>query len=842
MKKTEQLLSELVRRIDFLENGVAAKIADQDGLGNSKFEQLAYDLLNSFTHFKTVDFDHQVKIGLEQVARAFDIDLATIYLFNWHTQKFYLTCQWPEMPVPDQIDNQFGWLRQQMMENRNICINTVEDFPVMAKNERKMALEKKISSFIAIPFQVDEAVTGYLFINALGRNRSWDTLIERRLKFIGRIFGSFFARRYWFNKFSDIFNLQVFLKEVANALLDAPVSDITQTIENAIEKINPYIGADICALFSLSQKSPLLVISYISDLKNLTGWQNRRTLFSIPATSYPWLVNQIDKKASIKLDSPMQLPGDAVAEKKVLASLGVAACMAVPVVMKTGGQGVLLAGRVGPENNFTDQDLEAFGLFSDLIGKGLNRKETVQELLSSRRIYQSMIDHLDLGSFEVLADTHMTIVDANAQLVKLMGENSKEKLISNSLLKDYMSKEDRKNFLKVLSQKGALEGFDTKFKKKDNSELHIKLSLEPGENKHEKIRYYRGLVLDRSKQVETQKRLDHSQSEISKLKQSISREKRLLIPKKQNRQSHHGIIGESRHIHKVVEKINQVAKTESAVLIFGETGTGKELVAKAIHELGSRCDRFMVNVNCAALPGSLIESELFGREKGAYTGALTSQIGRFESADKSTLFLDEISELPLQIQAKLLRVLEDGKFEKLGSTSTVNVDVRLIAATNRDLEKDIQEGRFRNDLFFRLNVFPIVVPPLRERKEDIPILVWHFIKLYSRSMGKLIEHISQEDMESLQSHHWPGNVRELKNVIEKAMIECQGHVLQVKLNGQQTLAAGEFITMEEMQIRHIRSALAKTRNIVSGKKGAANLLGMNPKTLWSRMKKLGISS
>jgi len=303
---------------------------------------------------------------------------------------------------------------------------------------------------------------------------------------------------------------------------------------------------------------------------------------------------------------------------------------------------------------------------------------------------------------------------------------------------------------------------------------------------------------------------------------------------------HEDIVGNSEAIRTVLMQIEQVAGTESTVLIQGETGTGKELVANAIHGLSSRKNRLMIKINCGALPHTLIESELFGREKGAFTGALSKQLGRFELADASTIFLDEIDALPLELQAKLLRVLESGEFERLGSPRTVKVDVRIISATNRDLAGLVSEGRFREDLYYRVNVFKITVPPLRERREDILPLVWSFVQELSKKMGKRIESIPQKSVEALQAYSWPGNVRELKNITERAMIVTTGPVLHFEVPKIVRSGADQFWTLEDSEKRHIIEALNITGWRVSGKGGAAEILGINPKTLQSRMQRLGI--
>jgi len=287
-----------------------------------------------------------------------------------------------------------------------------------------------------------------------------------------------------------------------------------------------------------------------------------------------------------------------------------------------------------------------------------------------------------------------------------------------------------------------------------------------------------------------------------------------------------------------------VAPTDSTVLIYGETGTGKELIARAIHNLGLRSKANFVKLNCAAIPTGLLESEMFGHEKGAFTGAVAQRIGRFELANHGTVFLDEIGEIPLELQPKLLRVLQEREFERLGSSRTLRTDARLIAATNRDLEAMVEDQKFRADLFYRLNVFPVHVPPLRERQEDIPLLVRHFVEQFARRMGKVVDTIPTETMNVLVHYHWPGNIRELQNLVERAVILSTGPVLKVPLNdlrGQPAaVAARKVETLEESERRHILEALEASDWVISGPKGAANSLGLKRSTLQARMEKLGI--
>jgi formate hydrogenlyase transcriptional activator len=331
-------------------------------------------------------------------------------------------------------------------------------------------------------------------------------------------------------------------------------------------------------------------------------------------------------------------------------------------------------------------------------------------------------------------------------------------------------------------------------------------------------------------------------SEIKTMKDQLEAENIYFRQEIKMRHQFDHILGQSDGLKYVLYRAEQVAPTNTTVLILGETGTGKELVAAAIHNLSPRKDRPLITVNCAALPANLMESELFGREKGAFTGADTRQVGRFEVANGSTLCLDEIGELPLETQAKLLRAIQNNEFERLGSSHTIKVDVRILATTNRNLEEEVRRGRFRQDLYYRVNVFPITVPPLRQRKEDIPLLIQAFIERYARKLGKQITSIPKETMKALQDYPWPGNVRELESVIERAVILCPGPVLQLadKLEISSLPFPPGMRTLEEMERAQILKVLSETGWRIEGKDGAAAILGLHPSTLRARMHKLGI--
>jgi chemotaxis protein methyltransferase CheR len=351
-----------------------------------------------------------------------------------------------------------------------------------------------------------------------------------------------------------------------------------------------------------------------------------------------------------------------------------------------------------------------------------------------------------------------------------------------------------------------------------------------------------GSIQDITERKQAELNLQIALSEIQELKEKLEVERAYLQEEIKLEYNYENIIGQSDGLKYVLYKVEQIAPSDTTVLVLGETGTGKELVARAIHGLSPRKDRALVKVNCATLPSNLIESELFGHEKGAFTGAHARQLGRFEVANGASLFLDEIGELPLELQPKLLRVIQDGEFERLGSSGTIKVDVRVIAATNRNLEEEVRRGRFREDLWYRLSIFPITVPPLRERVEDIALLVDFFVDKISKRLGKSIESIPTSVMSTLQDYQWPGNIRELENVLERAVINSSGPKLRLvdELKKQPKDLTSTKKTLEQVERDHILRVLEQTNWKVSGQNGAAEILGLNRSTLRARIRKLGI--
>jgi len=437
-------------------------------------------------------------------------------------------------------------------------------------------------------------------------------------------------------------------------------------------------------------------------------------------------------------------------------------------------------------------------------------------------------------------DSERTVYRANEAACRLIGCSQVE-ILGVEFHKLFDESEDSWSNIWLESKEKRGFSFETYMITKDRRRICVEItgSFIEFDGKE----YIGSFVRDITQRKHSEEELRKSLTEVEQLKDRLQVEVSYLQQEIKLIHNFEEIISENVKFKEILEQVEEVASTDSTVFIFGETGTGKELIARAIHNISGRRSRPMIKVNCAALPENIIESELFGHEKGTFTGAFTRRIGRFELADGTTIFLDEISDLPVALQTKILRVLQEGEFERLGSAHTLKVNARVISATNRDLEKAIREGRFREDLYYRLNVFPINIPPLRERKDDIPILVAHFVNKYNAKIGRKIEGVSQEIMDRLQSYHWPGNVRELENVIERAVVISHGSQLELgKLPFRENMDsdASNITTLEEAERTHILKVLELTHWQVSGDEGAAEILDINPQTLFSRMRKLGI--
>ena len=644
-------------------------------------------------------------------------------------------------------------------------------------------------------------------------------------------------------------SLERLITDISLPFINTNGSHVDTSIDAALKEICVSLDLDYGALAQWDMATKLFVLSHswVAD-----GNESGRRFSE---RDIPWLAFSIFRGKPIQYE-PSKSSTEAAKDIKTLCPGDIESAIFLP--LKVGDQ---ILGFVSFASSHSRYEWpEPFGgrlsIIADVFANTLARNRSDDELVQSqeRRVveanerFRQVIE--SFPNAVILSDENGAIVRVNSRTSMAFGY-AQEELIGppiERLLLQRFRDHDGENRAQSTAQTNtgsmgtgqALYGL-----RKDGSEFQVDISLSPIETR-EGLLVLSAVTDITDRKISAQAwinlnaRLQTANEQIRSLKEDLMRDQ---IPSNHEIKlgsAHNEIVGRSQAILKVLVSAGQVAPTDSAVLLLGETGSGKELVARAIHKSSKRGSRTMVNVNCAPLPASLVENELFGRERGAYTGALTREIGRFELANHSTIFLDEVGELPLELQSKLLRVLQEGEFERLGSSKTIHVDVRLIAATSRDLEAAVREGKFREDLFYRLNVFPIRVPPLRERREDIPMLTWHFLHMLGSRMGRDVSSVRASTMKAFQAYAWPGNVRELRNVIERSLIIHQGTVFEADLPEGAGVSSAAGTKIDEVDRDHIFRMLERTGWRVRGPGGAAEALGLKPTTLEARMKKLGI--
>jgi formate hydrogenlyase transcriptional activator len=632
-----------------------------------------------------------------------------------------------------------------------------------------------------------------------------------------------------------------FLADLSARFVALPPDRVDAEIENGLKKVLEFFQVDRCALLWLMPGKTLFRITHNADSQGVSPYPVGAP---IPVAVVPWMSKQLaELREPFFFRALEELPEEAAADRQFCESIGVRSGLYIPIAaLKSSEYSIGISssrsGAACPE-----EYIPRVRLLGELFVNALERSRGELALSESK-------DRLTLAAAAAEAGLWIMnleegLVWATQKLRDLLHFVADESVPFGHFL-EAIHADDRERVRELALR--SLEGdevFNMEYRivQPDGTIRWISSrgSRFPGNSGVPKRLMGASIDITDRKRLESEL-LEHL-DEIERLKRQLEKENLYLREEIKTVQGFETIVGKSETLQYVLFRVKQVAPTDAAVLILGETGTGKGLVAHAIHELSPRKERPMITVNCAALPGNLIESELFGREKGAFTGAHAKQIGRFEVADGGTIFLDEIGEMPLELQAKLLRVLQEGEFERLGSPRTIKVNVRVIASTCRDLKAEVINRQFREDLFYRLNVFPVSIPPLKQRAEDIPQLVRHFLDKYGRKYGRKYESIPKSTMKSLQEHPWPGNVRELEHLIERAVITSPGPTLQLMDRLEREPARAEeqpLKALSEMERDHILKVLQKTGWKIDGENGAASLLGLHPSTLRFRIKKLEI--
>jgi formate hydrogenlyase transcriptional activator len=643
------------------------------------------------------------------------------------------------------------------------------------------------------------------------------------------------------SRIEERLNFETMLSELSSRFINLEPAKVDREIEEAERKVCECLDLDIVALWQLTPEEP--EIFSMTHLYRTVDGPPVPTEFDARKVS-PWALGNVLTGTAVVLPSIDEAPPEAATDLETWRHFGIKSVFCFPLT--TGGESIFGAvsfHAVREESAWPREIVQRLRLVSQIFANALVRKRTDAELREGRERLQLAAEAADVGMWMLDAESERFWATEGAQEIFGYAADTD---ITMDVFMDSVHPSCRESVAEAVRR--AVEGggevdIEYRITHPDCGErwIHSRGRMQP--SSPTRPARLLGVSVDVTERRRSDDELQRSYEEVKRLRDQLELENTYLKQEHSLQHGHGRIVGESPAIVAVLELVEQVAPTETTVLVQGETGTGKELIAQRLHELSPRQSRPMVKVNCAALPSTLVESELFGREKGAYTGAVSREPGRFEVANGSTIFLDEIAELPLELQAKLLRVLEEGRFERVGSSRTLKTDVRVIAATNRDLEAEVDEGRFRRDLFFRLAVFPIRVPPLRERRSDVPLLVWAIVQELSPGMNKAVETIRREDMKKLQRYSWPGNVRELRNVVERAMILCTGPVLRIEPPVGSAPESGvddAVLLMDEVQRRHILKVLETAGGRIRGSGGAAELLGLKPTTLRSRMQRLGI--
>ena len=626
------------------------------------------------------------------------------------------------------------------------------------------------------------------------------------------------------------------LSDISAHFINLPSEQVDNEIMDVQRQVCKLLGLDLCTLWQWSDDDPetYILTHYYRPLGGPPVPEKMRAI-----DFFPWSQQRIREGRRATVSSMDNLPPEAARDKESWRHYGIKATVTIPLQL-SGEQviGAISFNDMQSERTWSETILQRLHLVATIFANAIARKFKDQDLREAERRLRMATDAARAGLWGMDMDTEKVWVSSS--LRELFYFSPEEEVTYQSFLgKIHPDDHDRvrQSVEQAIHSKENLH-IDYRIVLPDGQIRWIsargKLHLKP-DGKSSRLM---GISVDITDRVKIENQLKDRIQEIAKLKQQVENENLVLKQEVKFFGEHSKIVGQSLAMKRILAEAEQVAFTDSTILILGETGTGKEMLARFIHQVSKRKNRPMVTINCASLPATLIESELFGREKGAYTGALTQMIGRFEIADGSTLFLDEIGEIPLELQSKLLRVLEEGVFERLGSTKPIHTNVRIIAATNRDLENEVSKGRFRKDLFYRLSVFPILMPPLRDRPEDIPLLVWSFVEEFKMRMGKEVNAIPSKSMESLRSYSWPGNVRELRNVVEHAMILCTNANLSIRPPQSGLEQQNSMDKLVDIERQHILSVLERSNWRVSA---AAGILGLKRSTLNSKMKKLSIS-
>jgi formate hydrogenlyase transcriptional activator len=807
-----------------------------------QFEGLLSDLSAGFVNIAPDQVDSEIHSALKQILEFFQVDRCGLVRIaqnksTWQITHAAFADGIPALPVGSDLPTRlFPWVYEKIMERHEVNIfASREDLPAEASVDKQTYEKWGIRSAVNIPIAVGGAFDYFMAITADRCERVWPEEYIPRLRLLGEILVNSLQLAKTRQQLQDRLRFESLISDLSARFVNISSEEVEAEISKWLQRITEFFGADRCSLGLFSEDGTQLRRAFEYHLEGVEPAPDY-----LPTDQLPWYMAQLVQGKSVVFNRVDDLPAEAENERRLCLTKSIKSLISIPVVSGRRTLGSCALVSVRAERIWPEELVQRIRLIAEVFAGALARKHWEESLRESEE--RLNVAAASAGAGLWIMDVSTRFVWATAKLRELFQFASDEDLSFERFM-EAIHPDDRESVKESVRQcleQQQLLGVEYRILRPDGSVRWIAARGRPYFNQSGEPERLMGVSLDISERKKMEEQLRERLRDIEQLKQQLEKENTYLREEIAVQNVHEEIVGRSHAMKGILTQVEQVARTDATVLIEGETGTGKELLARSVHQLSARKDRPLVTVNCASLPPTLIESELFGREKGAYTGALTRMTGRFEVADGATLFLDEIGELPQDVQAKLLRVLEQGRFERLGSSKPLQVNVRIIAATNRDLARDVTEGKFRKDLYYRLNVFPIVVPPLRERPEDIPLLVWAFVRQYEKKMGKRVDHIPRKNMEDLQRYPWPGNARELRNVVEHAMIVSSGRTLDVRVPQRASTELPANLSLEDAERSHILGVLQKSGWRLTGRGGAAEILGLKRTTLQSKMKKLGI--
>lgn len=808
-------------------------------------------------HDDTAAFDD----ALQSLAEFFQVDIFELWWFDQSRESAAKTYSWRRPGIPI-ISSSFPtieipWLAPSILAGETVVNPDTAQLSADRAKGKAFADSVGITASVLLPLQAGERAEqrGMGVVAMVGPTREWSENELSNLRLAFNVIASAEVRARIQKELSDKEQFQHFNADMSSDLIKSRTEEIDRHIVSCMKRIGQHFQVDRIGLCWFDDTAGMIRRSHLWVNVAIANTQE----IADSAELIPWVEKLLESGNTLKIETLDDIPEEGSKTREYFESLGIKSHLTIPMIIEEEQVGLASFSTLEQSRAWTDVTIEQLRLLSENLANVFNRAKATLALQQSERDLACAEEIARTGSFSICPKFQSGEVIPGGKYffsrewLRIHGLQHSEEFFGKyaSLIHPDDQERVMKSWREVTKQESDFKS-EYRIIRPDGTIIYLEARNRIVRNEDEtEILNVFGTTQDVTERVMREKKLSDALIQIEKLKSRLEEENLELREEIKTVYGFDKIIGRSLALQKCLNLVQKVAPTDAAVLLLGETGVGKELIAHAIHDLSSRKDQRMITVNCAALPAELVESELFGHEKGAFTGANSMRKGRFELANGGTLFLDEIGELPLPLQSKLLRAIQEGEFERLGGSETLKVDVRFIVATNRQLKMAVDRGRFRADLYYRISNFPIEVPSLSERKEDIPLLVEHFVRKLAPRLDKNIKAISSNMVHDLTQRSWPGNVRELEGFIQHALITNEGDVLKLNPQEEEIVESPAdpdqndspkpgLTTLSSVEHDHIIAVLEQTAGVIAGKKGAAKILGVPPSTLRSRMKRLGI--